>query len=123
MELTRPEREKILKKVINLVQKRFYDPTLNGRNWPGLVAERRDRILDAENAEEFEKQVHSLVSQLDVSHIGFFHRNANRVPARRSICATFRKQETSQGCRWIFEDIHEEGPASRAGFERGDIVL
>lgn len=123
MELNWAEREKILKKVVKLVQKRFYDPTLNGRDWPSLVAERRDRILNAENAEEFEKEVHSLVSQLGVSHIGFFHRSANRVPARRSICATFRKQETGQGCRWIFEDIHEEGPASRAGFERGDIVL
>src|SRR5690348_6991618 len=110
MELNRPEREKILKKVIKLVQNRFYDPTLNGRNWPGLVAERRDRILNAEDAEVFEREMHSLVSQLGVSHIGFFHQNANRVPARRSICATFRKQETDYGCRWIFEDIHEEGP-------------
>ena len=91
--------------------------------WPGLVAERRDRILNAADAEEFEKEVHSLVSQLGVSHIGFFHRNANRVPARRSICATFRGEETDHGRRWIFEDIHEDGPASRAGFEGGDIVL
>ena len=66
-----------------------------------LVEARRDRILRIESPEEFEKEMHELVSQLKTSHTGFFHRSARRIPARFAINATFQRCQTSDGPAWV----------------------
>ena len=123
MNLTRQDREQILKKVIDLVEKKHFNPGLNGVNWPAVIESRRARVLDSETPELFEQEVHEMVSQMKTSHTGFFHQGARSIPARLSINATFSKCETSGVQRWMFLDIHEGGPAHSAGLEPGDVLL
>ncbi len=122
MDLTPQQRKKLLGKVERLVARKFFDANFNGHDWPALVKAREKQILEAGSPEEFEKEVHSLVSQLGVSHIGFGHESSRRVPSRRSICATFRNHESSNGPCWVFQDVHEDGPAFNAGLRPGDVL-
>ena len=61
---------------------------------------------------------------MGTSHTGFFHQSARRVPARLAIGANFRKVETVNGLRWVVQDVHEDGPAHKAGISRTlDVLL
>ena len=50
-------------------------------------------------------------------------RAAQRAPARYAINATFCAFDTPDGPRWLFEDVHEGGPAHAAGIRPGDLLL
>jgi C-terminal processing protease CtpA/Prc len=123
MNLTRQHREAIFNKVRRLVETKHFNPKLNGVDWGSVVEARRDRILQIEEPEEFEKEMHELVSQLKTSHTGFFHQSARRIPARFAINATFQRCQTSDGERWMFLDVHEGGPAHAANIQPGDLLM
>jgi carboxyl-terminal processing protease len=123
MNLTRAEREKIFQNVADLVDKKHFKPDLNNVDWHAVVEERRARVLDSEAPEQFEHEMHEMVTQLKTSHTGFFHQSARTIPARLSINATFDKCDVSGVERWMFLDIHEGGPAHSAGIEPGDVLL
>jgi carboxyl-terminal processing protease len=98
---------------------------LNGRdpNWRALFAQELDDITRASSPSEFETRVNTVIARGGLSHVAFFHESAQRAPARYAINATFFPIETSQGQRWLFEDVHEGGPAHVAGIRAGDILL
>lgn len=66
--------------------------------------------------------MHDLVRSLGTSHTGFFHQSVRRVPARLAIGANFRKVETVDGFRWVVQDVHEGGPAHKAGLKPLDVL-
>jgi len=123
MNLTLQDREQILDKVDRLVRKKHVDPRLNGADWDSIAKARRDQILACEKAENFENEVHEAVSQLKTSHTGFFHRSARKIPARHAINATVQRCTLDGTERWVLLDVHEGGPAHRAGLEAGDVLL
>jgi carboxyl-terminal processing protease len=123
IDLTEKQRINILNRVAVTVSKRFYDPMLNGIEWERLVAEKRDCVARSKATEEFEKEINELLKTLGTSHVGFFHRSTPRGSSRQAIAATFSKAETKYGRRWIFQDVHAEGPAQLAGIQPGDILL
>ncbi|MGH7171975.1 MAG: hypothetical protein ACRELG_17005, partial [Gemmataceae bacterium] len=82
MQLTMNDREKIFTRTCQIVEKRYFDPKFNGKNWPALVSARKQAILEAEEPAEFELRMHDLVRELGTSHTGFFHQSVNRVPGR-----------------------------------------
>ncbi|HEV2416411.1 MAG TPA: S41 family peptidase [Terriglobia bacterium] len=123
MQLSRTDREKIFHKTCRTVEKQYFDPRFNGKSWTALVEVNKKTILDADDPARFESAMHDLVRQLGTSHTGFFHQSVNRVPGRLAVCATFRKAETPQGLRWMFQDVHVGGPADLAGIRPLDILL
>lgn len=123
MQLSRTDREKIFEKTRRTVEKQYFDPRFNGRNWHALTEEYKAGILDTEDASRFEIAMHDLVRRLGTSHTGFFHESVNRVPGRLAIGATFRKIETPDGQRWMFQDVHPKGPADNAGIAPVDLLL
>jgi carboxyl-terminal processing protease len=123
MQLSRTDREKIFAKTCRVVEKQYFDPKYNGKDWAAMVSANQHAILDASEPPEFERRMHDLVRALGTSHTGFFHQSVNRVPGRLAVCATFRKTETPEGLRWMFQDVHEGGPAHRAGVAPLDILL
>lgn len=123
MQLSRTDREKIFHKTCETVEKQYFDPSFNGKDWPALVEEHRGAILDASDPSQFEGAMHNMVRQLGTSHTGFFHQSVNRVPGRLAVCATFRKTETPDGMRWMFQDVHAGGPADKVGIRPLDMLL
>ena len=114
------ERKRILDKVSRLVETKHFNPSLNGTDWNSLVAQRSDRILSANSAEQFEKEIQSLVAELRTSHTGFYHKSGRTVPARHAINATFKACQVGGSARWVFQDVHEGGTASMLGIEPGE---
>jgi len=122
-ELSEKQRIVILNRVVETVTKKFYDPMLNGVECESLVATKRDCIARSKSTEKFEKEINELLKALGTSHVGFFHQSVPRGSSRQAIAATFCKAETKYGARWVFQDVHAEGPADLAGIQPGDVLL
>ena len=116
-------KEKVYSRVCQLVASKHFDPGMNGVNWEELSTTRRVQILCSKSDEEFEKQVQDLMAELRTSHTGFRHAKSPKVPGRHAISATFMRCNSDGEQRWMFQDVHEGGPAQAAGLSPGDILL
>ncbi len=123
MLLNRRQKEKLLQKVSRVVETKYFDPEFEVGKWRAIVEARAPKIVDGGGAEEFERQMHELVSELGSSHTAFYHRNWRPLPPRQSICATLQQCETEEGLRWMLQDVQEGGPAHVAGLRQGDLLL
>ncbi len=123
MNLNLDERTKIFEKVRRLVATKHFDPGKNGVDWDALAQSRRDQILASNEPQAFEKEVQKLVAELKTSHTGFRHANLRNIPARHAINATLRRIGANGNERWMFQDVHQGGPAYTAGIRPGDLLL
>ena len=123
MNLTLDQRTKIFDKVCRLVETKHFNPAMNGVDWNALAQSRRDQILACTEPEAFEKEVQRLVAELKTSHTGFRHAGMQNIPARHAINATMQRIAVNGGERWMFQDVHEGGPAYSAGIRPGDLLL
>src|SRR5947209_4032259 len=121
-QLSSEQRARIFDKTEKTVLTTYFDPDFNGSGWPERAKSERARIIQTTDPEAFELAMHDLVRSLGTSHTGFFHQSVRRVPARLAIGANFRKVETPEGSRWVVQDVHEDGPAYRAGLRPLDVL-
>lgn len=112
-------REKVFENVVATVERKLYDPGLNGIDWRGIAATQRSGIVSAQTEKEFETRLNELIRELRVSHAGFFSEKRPLAAAKIAIGATFH----NSGTRWIFQDVHPGGPAHRAGVQPGETLL
>jgi carboxyl-terminal processing protease len=123
MNLTLEGRTKIFDKVCRLVETKHFNPGMNGVDWNTLAQARRDQILACAEPEAFEKEVHRLVAELKTSHTGFRHAGLRNIPARHAINATLHRIGTNGNEQWMFQDVHQGGPAYAGGIRPGDLLL
>jgi len=123
MTLDAQAKEKIYSRVCDLVTRKHFDPGMNGANWEELSKARRDEILRSSTDDEFEKKIQDLLNELKTSHTGFRHFKSPNIPGRHAISATFMRCNLDGEQRWMFQDVHEGGPAHVAGLRPGDILL
>jgi carboxyl-terminal processing protease len=123
MSLDFQTKEKIYSRVSELVTRKHFDPGMNGANWEELSKNKKDQILQSTSDEEFENQIQGLLSELKTSHTGFRHSKSPNIPGRHAIAATFMRCDSDCEQRWMFQDVHEGGPAFAAGLRPGDILL
>jgi carboxyl-terminal processing protease len=121
--LTKEQKEAILDRVLKVLDEKFYQPEKLGQGWKDAIARHRPVIVDASTAARFEEAVTRLLEELKTSHVGFFHGSARRASSRAALSATYLADDTDQGHRWIFQDVHPGGAASLAAIEPGDILL
>jgi carboxyl-terminal processing protease len=123
MSLDTQAKEKIYSRVCELVTRKHFDPGMNGANWEELSKAWRDQVLRTATDEEFEKQLGDLLAELKTSHTGFRHSKSPKLPGRHAISATLMRCNLGGEQRWMFQDVHEGGPAHTAGLRPGDILL
>src|SRR5438046_1708420 len=123
MNLTPEQREKIFDKVRRLVQKKHFDPGMNGVDWNALAQSRREQILSCSDPEAFEKEVSKVVAELKTSHTGFRHAKMRNLAARNAINATLQRIGVNGTEHWMFQDVHRGGPAYAVGIRPGDLLL
>lgn len=123
MSLDNQAKEKVYSRVCDLVTRKHFDPGMNGANWEELCKVRRGQILQSTSDEEFEKQIQDLLAELKTSHTGFRHSKSAKIPGRHAIAATFMRYKLDGEERWMFQDVHEGGPAHAAGLRPGDVLL
>jgi len=112
-------REKVFDNVVSTVERKLYDPGLNGIDWRAIAAAQRNGIVSAQTRDDFETRMNDLIRELRVSHAGFFSEKRPLAAAKIAIGATFH----NGGSQWIFQDVHPGGPAHRAGVQPGDTLL
>jgi C-terminal processing protease CtpA/Prc len=113
----------MFRKVVDICEKKLYDPKLNGVSWRHLAEERKERILAAESEEDLEREFNELIKELKVSHAGFYHEKRPRAAGKVAVSATlFKAEDGGRNC-WIFQDVHPGGAAFKAGVQPGDILL
>lgn len=115
--MTHTERAQIVKRLAEVVERRFVDPSLNGLDFRATLAE--SRADNADDGDEFERLVNAALQRLGTSHVGFFRGERPRISGRISISATFLRH----GDRWLFQDVHPGGVAANAGIAPGDALL
>lgn len=123
MSLDSHTKEKIYSRVCEVVTRKHFDPGMNGANWDELSKDWKDRILQSNTDDEFEKEIQGLLNELKTSHTGFRHSIRSKIPGRNAISATFMRYNFDGTQRWMFQDVHEGGPAHLAGLRPGDILL
>src|SRR5437588_7834654 len=123
MNLNLDERMKIFDKVCRLVETKHFNPGMNGVDWNALAQSRKDQVLACTEPEAFEKEVGRLVAELKTSHTGFRHAGMRNIPARHAINATLQRIGVNGTERWMFQDVHQGGPAYAAGIRPGDLLL
>jgi carboxyl-terminal processing protease len=123
IELNEKQRLTLFNRVAVTVVRKRYDPTPNGVEFQNLVGATRDRIVACKSMSEVVDVVNDFLKALRISHTGFFHESMPRGSSRQVIAATFCNAETQYGSRWVFQDVHAEGPAHLAGIRPGDILL
>jgi carboxyl-terminal processing protease len=118
--LSEPQRRAVFENVLDTVSKKFMGPQ------PDIQGLRRDHERDAvtsATAEAFEQAITRVLKQLGTSHTGCFHESRPRAAGRIALAATFMSAESTDGPRWVFQDVHPGGVAARAGIRPGDILL
>lgn len=121
--LNESQRRKVFASVVATTASKFSDPTMNGVDWPDVAGAAAEEIIRAGDDQEFERRMNALLQQLGTSHVGFFRGDRPRSPGRIAIAATFMHAETSDGPRWMFQDVHPGGLAANAGIKAGDVLL
>ncbi len=98
---------------------------LNGArpDWRALFAAHLPELTTAADEGELEASVNQVLRKGGLSHVAFFHQTAQHAPARYAINATFCAVDSEDGRRWMFEDVHDGGPAHVAGTRPGDLLL
>lgn len=121
--LSEKQRIKILDKVSEVVTRKVYPPQFNQIDWLAAVGKHRKNIVGAPSDEAFETEITKLLSELKSSHVSFYHVDLARATSKMAICATYAAFPFEQGERWVFQDVHEGGPAAKAGIKSGDILI
>ncbi len=122
MDLNKAQREALLSKVEKAVSDKFYDPAFSPAAWQLIVAQHRDRIVNAASTGAFEKAVADMLNELSPKTLGLLSKRTPINP-RNAINASFSMQQGSDGLRWVFQDVLPEGVAAQAGAKSGDVVL
>lgn len=117
------QRHRLLDKLSRIVTERLVNRNQTAVDWPAAVTRHRDRILNPGNDAEFEVAVLRLLSELNASHVGFFHESLSRATSKMVLSATYMAHQTAAGERWNFQNVHPGGPAAVAGVRPGDILL
>ena len=99
--------------------------SLNGSevDWRALFSSAQRELEACTSPAEFERHVSRVLQGGGLSHVAFFGSTGQDVPARYAVCATFAEVNTSDGPLWMFQDVHEGGPAHQAGALPGDFLL
>ena len=118
--LTEAQRRTVFENIIRLIDARFMGAE---PDTPKLRQKHEATVISSETPEAFEQAVDALLRALGTSHTGMFHESRPRSAGRIAMAATLTKAETSDGQRWVFQDVHPGGVATAAGISPGDVLL
>ncbi len=114
----RESNERVLARVQELVQERFFDPAFRGHDWTALVEKHRAGILAAATERDLYSKLNTLLAELESSHlvaVSPTENEAQRQEVRARIGLRWLKLEE----QWVIDEVVADGPAAMAGVQRG----
>ena len=122
MDLNKEQRESLLSKIQAQVSEKYFDPSFDKNTWDRIVQRHRSVIVDAPNAEAFEKAVTDMLAELSPRTLGLLSEKT-KINPRNAINASFSVQSVEGVLRWVFQDVLPGGVAEKAGVQTGDVLL
>lgn len=122
MDLSRSQRETLIKKIESVVAEKYYAASFNSAVWHNIVARYRNSILEAPSTAVFEERIAEMLAELSPNTLGLLSEHS-RITPRNAINASFSIQDIDGGLRWVFQDVLPGGVAAKAGIQPGDILL
>lgn len=117
---------KLFDRVVNALEKQYYDREFREQELPDLAARFRPRAMNAASLDEERKVVHDFLSNIPASHLAILSSSTyekmvydlmNRRAATLGFCLV-------KGNGGLFVDnVLDKGPASEAGLLRGDRIV
>ncbi|MFZ0964239.1 MAG: S41 family peptidase [Terriglobia bacterium] len=121
--MTLKQRTEVFANVEKTVARKIFAPAFDAEKWKAVVDGNRQRILEADTVEAFEGEIQKLIAELKISHMVFFHHSLLKIPPNYAIGATFLPHGVDGSNYWMFQDVHEGGPADLSGMHAGDLLL
>ncbi len=121
--LTLKQRTQVLADVEKTVPRKIFAPAFDATKWKALLDGNRHHILEADSVEAFEGEIQKVIAELKISHMVFFHRSLLKIPPNYAIGATLQPHAANGSNYWMFQDVHEGGPAHLSGMQSGDLLL
>jgi len=118
--LSETQRRAVFNKVVSLIDTKFMGADVDTRQ---LREVHEPTAVRAATSEAFEAAIDAVLKSLGTSHTGFFHESRPRSTGRVAMAATLTRVETSDGPRWVFQDVHPGGVAAAGGIATGDVLL
>lgn len=92
------------RRVWRTLGERFYDPTMNGNDWPALLEKYEETAVAARNSREFDRVVSLLFGELNASHLSFLRKPWKGESMKKP------KEEKTAHPGLVFRDGDAEGP-------------
>src|SRR5258708_27458849 len=116
-------RLKVVSRVESIVLKHHFNSgNVDYSDWSRAFNEQIRILLKADD-NAFEEGVRGLLCQLKSSHTNFYRADTDSLMPQYAIGATLRSVPGIRGPEWMFLDVFEDGPASRAGITPGHILV
>lgn len=122
MDLNKEQRESLLSKIQAQVSEKYFDPAFDKNTWDRIVQRHRSAVVDAPNAEAFEKAVTEMLAELSPRTLGLLSEKT-KINPRNAINASFSVKSIEGELRWVFQDVLPGGVAEKAGVQTGDVLL
>lgn len=106
----------IAKTVADEIEKRYYDPTLKGLDWKGLLEQAKQKIDNAKNVPEMLTAVYVMVDKLKDSHTHF-------IPPSVNVKLKYGLEAKAIGEDIRIYRIKPKLPAEQAGLKVGDKII
>ncbi|HET9023445.1 MAG TPA: S41 family peptidase [Burkholderiaceae bacterium] len=105
-----------------VIAERYYDPRLNGVNWPAVRDKYRPRVAAAKTDAQFYLALKAMVRELKDSHTRIVTPRESVDHRRFAALATGAALSVIED-QLVVIDVDTDSPAARAGLQRGDVVL
>jgi C-terminal processing protease CtpA/Prc len=104
-----------------VVSHHFNIGNVDYKEWVRTVDERTPALMTADE-DTFEDGIRTLLSKLKSSHTNFYRSDTNPTIPQHAIGATLRAVTGTGDPQWMFLDVFEDSPASRAGVTPGQFL-
>ncbi len=119
---TEAQRIDVQQRAWKVIAERYYDPRLNGVDWPAIRDKYRPRVAGAKTDAQFYLALKSMVRELNDSHTRIVTPRESADHRRFAALATGAALNVIDD-QLVIVDVDKDSPAARAGLKRGDVVL
>jgi carboxyl-terminal processing protease len=119
---TESQRIDVQQRAWQVIAERYYDPQLNGVDWPAVRDKYRPRVVAAKSDAQLYLALKAMVRELKDSHTRIVTPRESADHRRYAALATGAALSVIDD-QLVVLDVDADSPAARAGLQRGDVIL